>query len=114
MVPLPSPHRPLLKVYSEAEWWRLSQLIEEGDRLRGLLGRLRSAATDRAEYEPYDVTDDEAALQADAIEARLVAVEAALDRVEAGEYGLCQACGSGIAEERLDAMPATDMCRACV
>ena len=88
-------------------------MIEEGDRLRDLLGRLRSAATDRAEYEPHDVTDDEAALQADAIEARLVAVEAALDRIGSGEYGQCRACGSGIAEERLDAVPTTDVCREC-
>ena len=99
---------------SESEWRRQSQLIEEGDRLKDLLGRLRSAATDRAEYEPHDVTDDEAALQADAVEARLVAVETALDRIESGEYGLCRVCGSGIAEQRLDALPATDVCRACV
>ncbi len=131
MVPFQSPHRPLtigtsdgkprrlgisasMKVYSESEWRRQSQLIEEGVRLKDLLGRLRSAATNRAEYEPHDVTDDEAALQADAVEARLAAVEAALDRIEAGEHGLCRVCGSGIAEERLDAVPATDMCRACV
>ena len=130
MVHLHVPHRPLLvgisdgkprrlgisasmKVYSESGWRRQSQLIEEGDRLKGLLGSLRSAATDHAECEPHDITDDEAALQADAIETRLVAVVAALDRIEAGEYGLCRVCGSGIAEERLDAVPATDMCRAC-
>jgi len=103
-----------MRVYSESERRRQSQLIEEGDRLKDLLGSLRSAATDRAEYEAHDVTDDEAALQADAAETRLVAVEAALDRIEAGEYGLCRACGSAIAEERLDAVSATDMCRACV
>jgi RNA polymerase-binding transcription factor DksA len=103
-----------MRATSESERKNQSQLIDDGDRLRDLLGRLRSAATDRAEYEPHDVTDDEAALQADAIETRLEAVEAALDRIDSGEYGLCRACGSGIAKERLDAVPATDRCRACV
>lgn len=92
---------------------RRSQLSAERDRLRKLLAGLRAAATSRADYEPHDVTDDEAALQADAIEARLATVETALDRIESGEYGLCRACGSVIAEERLDAVPTTDVCRAC-
>ena len=70
-----------MRVYSDSEWRRQSQLTEEGDRLRDLLKRLRSAPTDRGGYEPHDVTDDEAALQAYAIEARLVAVEAALHRI---------------------------------
>ena len=99
--------------FSESERRRQAHLIEEGDRLRDLLERLRSAATDRAGYAPHDITDDEAALQADAVEARLVAVEAALDRIESGEYGRCRACGSGIAEARLDAVPATETCREC-
>jgi DnaK suppressor protein len=96
------------------EWRHRRQLIVESDRLRGMSAGLRAAATSRADYEPHDVTDDEAALQADAIEARLVAVEAALDRMVSGEYGPCRECGAGIAEERLDAVPTTDMCLACV
>jgi DnaK suppressor protein len=37
-------------------------------------------------------------------------VEAALQRVEAGTYGICQACGRPIGDERLEAMPATRFC----
>ena len=91
-----------------------SRLAEERSRLQDLLGRLRAAATDRAEYEPHDVTDDEAALQADAIEMRLAAVAAALVRIDTGEFGLCRSCGSGIGDERLDVLPATEMCGVCV
>ncbi len=102
-----------MNVYLGSEWRHQSQLIEERERLRDLLGRLRSAATDRTEFEPYDVIDDEVALQADAIEARLVVVMAALDRIEADEYGLCLSCRSEIGDERLDVLPATEMCRIC-
>lgn len=40
-------------------------------------------------------------------------IEAALARVEAGEYGYCVTCGSRISEERLDVLPATPFCRTC-
>jgi RNA polymerase-binding transcription factor DksA len=75
---------------------------------------LRVAATSRRDYEPHDITDDEAAIQADAIEGRLAAVDEALERFDSGGYGLCIVCGSRIAKERLEAPPATDLCRRCV
>ena len=40
-------------------------------------------------------------------------IEAALARVEQGNYGLCLACGSPIADERLDSLPQTPMCISC-
>lgn len=40
-------------------------------------------------------------------------IEAALGRIEAGEYGDCVTCGSRISEERLDVLPATPFCRTC-
>jgi len=40
-------------------------------------------------------------------------VDAALDRMETGTYGRCQKCGKPIAEERLEALPATRLCIAC-
>jgi len=40
----------------------------------------------------------------------LAAVEAALGRLDAGRYGLCEVCGGEIAEARLEAMPATRYC----
>ena len=40
-------------------------------------------------------------------------VEAALQRMEVGTYGQCQRCGQPIAEERLEALPATRLCIAC-
>src|ERR1017187_10098545 len=37
-------------------------------------------------------------------------VDAALERLNAGNYGLCQACGKPIGEARLEAMPAARFC----
>lgn len=98
---------------STSGWRRQSQLLEERNRLRGLLEDLRAAATSRGDYEPHDVTDDEAAFQADAIEARIADIDDALKRIESGVYGLCLACGTTITGTRLEALPATTMCREC-
>lgn len=44
---------------------------------------------------------------------RLDAVEAAAARLEAGTYGLCEACGGPIGEARLEALPDATLCVAC-
>jgi DnaK suppressor protein len=43
----------------------------------------------------------------------LAEVEAALQRVEDGTYGRCVRCGEPIAEARLEAMPAAQLCIKC-
>lgn len=40
-------------------------------------------------------------------------IKAALDRIKAGEYGICVNCGEEISEERLDAVPHAPRCRNC-
>lgn len=40
-------------------------------------------------------------------------IEAALGRIETEEYGYCTVCGSEIAVERLDVVPATPFCASC-
>ena len=40
-------------------------------------------------------------------------IDDALQRIEEGTYGVCDACGLEIAEERLTAMPFTRLCRDC-
>lgn len=40
-------------------------------------------------------------------------IEAALARMEAGEYGICVSCGKAIEAERLAALPDTPFCRNC-
>jgi RNA polymerase-binding transcription factor DksA len=44
------------------------------------------------------------------VEAELAEVERALHRLDDGTYGQCEACRQPIADERLEAMPATRFC----
>lgn len=40
-------------------------------------------------------------------------IEAALKRIDDGEYGFCTKCGAVISAERLDVLPHTPFCRTC-
>jgi DnaK suppressor protein len=44
---------------------------------------------------------------------QLADIDAALARIEAGKYGICTNCGRPIEEERLRAVPITQLCAAC-
>lgn len=90
---------------SRYEWQQQPRLPVERDRLRRLLAELRVASTRRSDHEPLDVIDDEAVIQADAVQRRLGAVDHAPDGIDSGGYGGCMACGSEIVTERLDALP---------
>ena len=47
---------------------------------------------------------------AELVEADLREVDAALMRLEAGTYGVCEACGRPISDARLEALPAARLC----
>jgi len=40
-------------------------------------------------------------------------INAALARMDEGEFGVCVTCGEDIAEDRLDVIPHTPFCRTC-
>lgn len=40
-------------------------------------------------------------------------IEAALKRMDEGDYGTCAKCGAEISEARLDVLPFTPFCRKC-
>lgn len=44
----------------------------------------------------------------------LIQVKKALERIENGEYGICQECGREIPMERLKAIPYTSYCVECL
>jgi RNA polymerase-binding transcription factor DksA len=46
-------------------------------------------------------------------QAEIAQIKAALDRMEAGEFGYCVRCGEEIAEARLDLVPQTPFCASC-
>ncbi|MFI2780857.1 TraR/DksA family transcriptional regulator [Streptomyces sp. ALB3] len=44
---------------------------------------------------------------------RLAETEAALQRLEDGTFGICTACGSPVDQERMLAVPQTELCVTC-
>ncbi len=40
-------------------------------------------------------------------------INAALERIARGEYGVCVECGERVSDERLEAVPHTPRCRNC-
>ncbi|MFN3293495.1 MAG: TraR/DksA family transcriptional regulator [Gemmobacter sp.] len=40
-------------------------------------------------------------------------IEAALQRIDSGDYGYCTRCGAEIGEDRLNLLPQTPFCRSC-
>jgi DnaK suppressor protein len=44
---------------------------------------------------------------------KMSAIDDALERIGEGSYGVCESCGLEIAEERLEALPFTRLCRDC-
>jgi DnaK suppressor protein len=96
------------------------------ERLVGEQARL-AAALRRREFEPVvavgRVADDDwpvlahdeyIATHLDDIEIeKLRRVDAALDRMKTGEYGVCLECGSRISSVRLNAIPWAELCIDC-
>jgi RNA polymerase-binding transcription factor DksA len=101
------------------------RLTAERDRLiqvRDAASRLSTSATEASQRE-LSTADQHPAEQAtetlereldlgvlQSVESALIEVQAALERLEAGTYGICEICGKPIAEERLKAMPAARYC----
>jgi len=73
--------------------------------------------------EPLDKDFEEQATQAEndevldglgnAARTEIEMVKQALDRLDKGQYGLCQVCGLAISKERLKAIPYSCMCIKC-
>jgi RNA polymerase-binding transcription factor len=85
-------------------------------RLRALREDLPAVADHVRDAEEQCVDDfmvglDIALAEATSEEARRI--EEALQRLEAGTYGVCQGCKAEISAPRLQALPFADLCRDC-
>jgi RNA polymerase-binding protein DksA len=49
----------------------------------------------------------------DQVRQHLTEIDAAVERVDAGTYGVCETCGRPIGEERLEARPTARTCIRC-
>jgi len=45
--------------------------------------------------------------------AEIRAIDAALERIKEGSYGICVKCGEDISQERLDVLPYAPLCKTC-
>jgi DnaK suppressor protein len=84
------------------------------------LAALASAARDSNLDDEHDPEGSTVAFEREQLvglraraQAHLTALDAALGRLHNGHYGRCEQCGQPIAAARLDALPATPLCRDC-
>ena len=101
------------------------RLTAERDRLVGLRGELADVSGETedeslGELSHYDQHQADVGTETfnrerdisilGEIEGELADVEHALERIDDGTYGTCEACGKPIDDDRLEAMPATRFC----
>ena len=94
--------RSTLRSLVETERTLGASQAEEG----AVLGQPADVASDLA-VEEFDLGLEEATC------ARLAEIEAALQRMTEGRYGVCEHCGDDMAEERLQVLPWARLCLKC-
>ena len=95
-----------------------AELLEKLEQLR----TLGQPSAERKEGSPFGKREEEAD-EASELEKRLALeerlgeslneVEHALQKYEAGTYGLCDSCGQAIEQARLEAIPQASLCLSC-
>ena len=100
-------------------------LAQERERLQGIKTELdgvkdESQQDSMEELSSYDQHQADVATETfdrekdlsilDSVEGELADIEHALERIDAGTYGTCEACGKSIDDARLEALPATRFC----
>jgi len=104
----------------KTEYFRQVLLAKRRD-LAGEVDNLRHEGLAPVEDGPMDSGDDAANTYAKTVslgisetEREMIRqIDEALDRIEAGEYGICVDCNEKIAEARLKAVPYADLCINC-
>lgn len=97
----------------EAELATVGKEVREGD----WEGKETELDTMSAIADPNEAADKQEEYQTnrainDTLEVRYNELKAALERIENGTYGICEASGEPIEEDRLEANPAARTCKA--
>lgn len=95
--------------------------VEMQARLADLTTRLQQIEAELETHSDRDWEEMAAAREADEVlegmgvsgQQEIRMIQAALARMDAGEYGVCTKCGIEIAPERLDVLPFTPFCSKC-
>jgi DnaK suppressor protein len=120
------PVRPGEDPWSDAELAELRiELEKEAAGLRAELGDAETQINARLGSSAAEAGDDEADTSSKLFEREhelalnnnmrelLEQTEHALDRIDAGTYGVCESCGKPIGKARLQAFPRATLCVAC-
>jgi DnaK suppressor protein len=120
------PVRPGEDPWSDAELSELRvELEKEAVALRAELGEAEAKINARLGSSAVEAGDDEADTSSKLFEREhelalnnnmrelLEQSEHALDRIDAGTYGVCESCGKPIGKARLQAFPRATLCVAC-
>lgn len=94
---------------------RRDELAERQHRIQRDLARANEPlVADFADRAIQMQNDETLEVIGEAARDELVRVNAALVRIDAGLYGLCDECGEPIEDERLEAVPYATTCAQCV
>ena len=90
------------------------RLLALGGRVEEIEDDLRATRSADSEDRATEIEDDDMldSLEESSIK-EIEAIRAALNRIEAGSYGICQACGANIDPKRLAALPYAAVCIQC-
>ena len=90
--------------------------LEQIEKANALLKSGKNATGDIGDTDlGTDLAEQEVALILTAMESNeLAKIDAALERVRIGTYGICEVCGAPIAEKRLALTPEAACCTDCV
>ena len=105
--------RDLFRIYSQLrrQRWQLRARLDRVQ--RDAMHREQPLEADFAEQAVQPENDEVlAALEASSA-GDLVQVEHALERLEAGAYGICEICGMHIDDRRIEALPQVTTCSCC-
>jgi RNA polymerase-binding transcription factor DksA len=98
----------------ERKAWLQERLADLNGRLAGIEAELDSHhAADWEELATEREGDEVLERMGTSGQQEIRMIEAALDRIESGDYGYCAKCGAEIGAERLDVLPFTPFCRTC-
>jgi len=99
----------------EARKVQLEQRLQDlNSRLQRIGDELEQPVSDDFSEQATEREDEEVLEElGTAGEQEIRMIDAALERIEDGTYGVCANCGEPISEARLDILPQTPFCRNC-
>jgi len=97
---------------------RKAKLVEKLNQMNARLAQVEDALDDPmprdSEDDAQEREDDEVLEEVGhATQREKSMIVAALERIVAGEYGVCAQCGEEISDARLDVLPYTPVCAKC-